>query len=206
MLIIKESDAQAVEIACQFLQADKVISFACDTVYGLAVDASSQKAVENLYNLKKRDSKKPVAIFVKDISTAKKIFVFDKKAKEIAQKFLPGMLTLVLKKKVQNRIKLAQNLNLQHEDFLGFRIIDHDFVTKLVSAFDGILAVTSANLSGQEAALQAAEVKKYFADSNLDLIIDGGTLMPQKISTVVKIDNGKIEILRRGAIDYKNLL
>jgi tRNA A37 threonylcarbamoyladenosine synthetase subunit TsaC/SUA5/YrdC len=64
MKIIKESDLNAVELACDFLRQGKVISFSSDTVYGVAADAKNFDAVNTLYEIKNRDSKKPIAIFV----------------------------------------------------------------------------------------------------------------------------------------------
>ena len=200
MKIISENNPESIAIACEFLRSGKVISFASDTVYGLAVDAANEKAVELLYNLKKRDLKKPIAIFLRDKKTAEKIFYFDEIAKKLADKFLPGAVTLVLKQKAQSAIKIAENLNHDAENFLGFRIIDRDFVEKLMAEFGGILAVTSANKSGEEPATSAKEIKKYFADCDLDLIIDGGDLSQKNISTVIKIADQKITILRHGAI------
>ncbi|NBV06355.1 MAG: threonylcarbamoyl-AMP synthase [Proteobacteria bacterium] len=200
MKIIAQNNPQSIDLACKFLRSGKAISFATDTVYGIGVDACNEKAVELLYLLKKRDPKKPIAIFVKDIATAKDIFDFDETAEKISKKFLPGSLTLVLKQKSQTKIKIAKNLNLDAENFLGFRIVDCDFVKKLIAAFDGVLAVTSANPSGLEPASKATEVEKYFVNSDLDLIIDGGNLTPKNISTVVKVAGKKIEILRHGAI------
>lgn len=200
MKIVPENNPNAISLACQMLRQGEVISFATDTVYGFAVDASNEKAVEKLYALKNRDAKKPVAIFVKDISDAKKIFHFEDSAKKIAEKFLPGALTLVLQQNNSDFCQIAKNLNREAENFLGFRIVNRDFIMKLMAEFSGILAVTSANLSGAEPANNSAQIEKYFANSNLSLIVDGGELSSKAVSTVVKVIDNKIEILRHGAI------
>jgi L-threonylcarbamoyladenylate synthase len=199
MKVISENNPESLSLACQYLRKGKVISLATDTVYGLAVDASNKKAVERLYNLKNRDLQKPIAIFVKDLAAAEKIFYFDETSKKIAQEFLPGMLTLVLKKKLQTPIKISENLNAA-ENFLGFRIVDRDFVKNLLEKFDGVLAVTSANPAGEEAAISGDMVKNYFLDCGLDLLIDGGISVQKNASTVARVKDGNIEILRQGAI------
>ncbi len=207
MQIIKESDLNSVDLACDFLAAGKIIAFATDTVYGLAVDASNSNAVEALYKLKKRDEKKPIAIFVKDLEAAKKIFFFDEISTKLATKFLPGSLTLVLETKAEAVSGLALNLNQNNNKFLGFRVIDNDFIQNLLKKFDGILAVTSANESSQKSARSAEEVEKYFKYSQLDLLIDGGISKQETASTVVKITDGKVTILRQGLTniaDYEN--
>jgi L-threonylcarbamoyladenylate synthase len=206
VLIIKQSDQNAIELACQALHEGKIISFASDTVYGIGVDATNFKAVEDLYKIKNRDQNKPIAIFLKDLEAAKKIFYFDEISNKIAEKFLPGKLTLVLKKKPQELTKIAFNLNNSDDEFLGFRLIKNDFIENLLEKFGGILAVSSANLSNQNSATSAIEVKKYFAKSNLALLIDGGKSAELEPSTVVKIFDKNIIILRHGAIDESLIL
>ena len=197
MLIIKESNSNAVDLACDFLRRGKIISFGSDTVYGIAVDALNSQAVENLYHLKNRDEKKPVAIFVKDLAAAKKIFMFDE---------LSESLTMVLKIKPESAELFPSCLNKKADGFLGFRIIDCEFVKNLLEKFGGILAVSSANPANQTAATNGEEVEKYFTKSNLDLLIDGGESKQKQASTVVKISNGNLEILRLGAISKSNFL
>ncbi len=204
MKLIKESDPNSVELACEFLRAGKVISFATDTVYGIAADASNPLAVEKLYEVKNRDSKNPIAIFVKDLKAAKKIFYFDEIAKKIAEETSVKGLTIILKTRPEAASMLAKNLNHNNDGFLGFRIVDGEFIKKLLEKFDGYLAVTSANKSGQKAAISAEEVEKHFEKpttaSELDLIIDGGLSKQGAPSTVIKIFNKKITILRQGIV------
>jgi L-threonylcarbamoyladenylate synthase len=194
--IIKESNSLSVSRACKILRQGGVISFPTDTVYGLAADASNFEAVEKIFKLKTRDPKKPIAIFVKDLEAARKIFLFDELTEKFAKKFASQSLTLVLEMKANISDKLASNLNLNNEKFLGFRIVNHNFVKNLLADFDGILAVTSANPSGENAALSAEEVEKYFSNSNLDLLIDGGKSKNTVASTVIKINEGRADILR----------
>ncbi len=197
MLVFNEKDKNAVDLACEFLSAGKVISFPTDTVYAFAADASNSKAVESLYKIKNRDEKKPIAIFVKDLDAAKKIFLFDKKAEEIANKFLPGALTLVLETRSEASSLLASNLNTNQNNSLGFRIVDSFFVSEFFKKFSGILAVTSANISGDKSATNPSEIKNNFP--NLDLLIEG-EISHRVASTVAKITDNKITILRSGPI------
>jgi L-threonylcarbamoyladenylate synthase len=197
MLIVNENDPNAATLASEFLRDGKIISFSTDTVYALAADASNFEAVETLYQIKNRDPKKPIAIFVKDLDAAKKIFFFDKKAEEIAKKFLPGALTLVLQTRDEASSYIASNLNKNSDNFLGFRVVDNFFVKELFKKFDGILAVTSANISGATAATNPDEIKNILP--NIDLLIEG-EISHQPSSTVAKIIDNKITILRQGPI------
>jgi len=203
MYIIKESQKDSSQLISKFLKEGKTVSFATDTVYGIAVDASNYKAIENLYKIKKRQENKPIAILVKNLEMAKKIFEFDSLSEKIANNYLPGALTLVLKTKSDNYSFLAKNLSNIDDGFLGFRIIETDFIKKIFDDFDGAIALTSANISGQKSSLNAQEVEKYFDESMIDLLVDSGETKLRIHSTVVKITNGGLTILRNGAIDIK---
>jgi L-threonylcarbamoyladenylate synthase len=197
MKIIKESDHNSIDLACEFLNQGKIISFATDTVYGVGVDASNPKAVEGLFKLKNRDPKKPIALFLKNLAMARNIFNFDRVSEEFAKKFESESLTLVLEKKASSSQILANNLNLENDQFLGFRIIKKPFVTNLFNKFDGNLAVTSANPSNQKSANSASEVENYFINSGADLLlIDGGNSDSGIASAVIKIHNEKVQIIR----------
>ncbi len=200
MQIIAENNPDVVALAIESLRRGEVIAFATDTVYGLAVDARNATAVEKLYNIKNRTNTKPIAIFAKDLSSAEKIFYFEDLAQKIAKKHFPGELTLVLKIRPESQNFLAKNLNKNNDDFLGFRIVNCNFCKKLFEKFDGFLAVTSANLSGYAPASDAKEIEKYFANTKLALLIDGGILQNKIPSTVAKIIDNKIIILRQGKV------
>ncbi len=202
--IIKENDPLALSKTLSQLENKKLISFATDTVYGLAADATSEEAVSKIYNLKKRDANKPIAIFLADINQAKEIFLFDEISEKLARKFLPGPLTLVLKCKNSKNLKIAKNIK-QNDEFLGFRIIKSEFVNKILSSFKKPLAVTSSNISGFEAAINAEKVVKYFEDSDI-LLIDSADCQVKIASTVVKVEDKKMEIIRESAIKKEDLL
>jgi L-threonylcarbamoyladenylate synthase len=197
MRIINEKDHDAANLANEFLRNGKVISFATDTIYGIAVDASNDRAVERLYQIKKRDEKKPIAIFVPNIETAEKIFIFDELAKEIAKEFLPGALTLVLETREEAEKILSKKLNSNGDKFIGFRIVDRIFIKNLFEKFDGILAVSSANISGSTPAKNADEIEKFLPE--IDLLIVG-EVSGKIASTVAKIIDGKINIIRQGPV------
>jgi L-threonylcarbamoyladenylate synthase len=200
MLVIDQKKPDAVDVAIDFLQRGKVICFATDTVYGLAVDATNSKAVERLYQLKNREKNKPIAIFLKDLESAKKIFVFNDLAHEIAYKFMPGAITVILKTTNFAKKILAKNLNNNDDNFIGFRIIDSFFVRKLFEKYNGILAVSSANKASENPCTSAILVKKKLA--NLDLLISGKKT--SKISsTIVKIDDNKLTLIRQGKLTLK---
>lgn len=203
MLTVKESDPGAAKLAANFIKQKKLIAFATDTVYGIAADATNADAVEQIYQLKGRSYQNPIAILVADLKTAQKLLEFDPVSSTLAKKFLPGPLTLVLKRR--STTTLANNLN-QNNEFIGFRIIAKKFITDLFAQLDGAtnaLALTSANPSSLPAALTSNSVTEYFkTNPELKLLVDGGTSEQQSPSTVIKVVDGKIEVLRKGQLSF----
>lgn len=199
MLVINENTLESVKIACQFLREGKVIAIPTDTVYGLAVDATNSHAVNRLYQLKKRAINKPIAIFLKDKNQIKKIFTDNNLLDKISEEYLPGKLTIVCKLRDNPQIKLANNLNLNDQNYLGFRIVESFFVKKLFEQFNSVLAVSSANLSGQKVAISADEIVDNFDE--LDLVISG-KILDSQASTVIKIEGDNYSIIRQGQIKY----
>jgi L-threonylcarbamoyladenylate synthase len=195
MTIIIQQNNQAVDLAIKELLAQNIIAIPTDTVYGLAVDATNYEAVAKLYDIKKRQHNKPIAIFLPNLQEAKKIFSFSKLADKIAKKYLPGKLTIVLP--IQNKAKLAKNLNINNNT-LGFRIVDSFFISKLFAKFDRPLAVTSANLSGSTTAVSAIEIEQQF--SQLAIIIDNQQNLCNQASTIVEIIKNDFKIIRQGQL------
>ena len=204
MLVIDEKNSQAVEVAIDFLQKGKVICFATDTVYGVAVDATNSRAVEGLYKLKKREKNKPISVFLKNLESAKKLFTFNNLSNEIVEKFMPGDITVILKTTNFAKKILAKNLNNNDDNFIGFRIIDSYFVQKLFEKYDGILAVSSANEAFKDPCASVSLVKKNL--KNLDLLI-AGKKTSKISSTIVKIVDNELILIRQGKLilkDYVN--
>jgi L-threonylcarbamoyladenylate synthase len=206
MLVIKEELENAAEIATRALKNNQIICFATETVYAIACDASSDIAVAKLYEIKKRDIKKPIAVFVKDLAMAKEFLDFNSIEDKIAQNFMPGMITLILNKKTNSEQELSVSPLLNNnENNLGLRIPNHQFCLKLLRNFGGVIAATSANISNQEEASGFSQVKKYF-DNKVDLIIDGGICRHKMSSTVLRVNGDQINVLREGLITQNQII
>jgi len=199
MKIINQIDKKAVDLAIHHLNNGNIVCFATDTIYGLAVDATNERAVEKLYNFKNRPKNKPFSIFVRDINIAKKLFVFNNLSLDIANKYFPGQLTMILKTKDQAKKILAKNINNGINDFVGFRIVDSYFVRNLFANYNGILAVSSANKSNYEPCLSISQIKKNLG--GIDLLV-AGKKTSGVASTIVKIDEHNFSIIRNGKIKF----
>jgi len=202
---IKESDENAIPATAQHLNEGGIIIFKSDTVFALAVDAKNEEAVDSLYKIKQRGKNKPFAIMVKNLEKAEEMFVFNKIATKLANKFFPGKLTMILPKK-KNCTQIAKNVN-DNDKSIGFRIIKNDFIEKLFEEFDGNLVATSANITNQKTANSLEEINSYFGnnDSNI-LLITNDKDSNTESSTVIKVIDNRVAIIREGAIERHLIL
>jgi len=204
MKIIKESDSNAVLESIKILESGGIVSFATETVYALACDASSDDAMKKLYHLKQRQKNKPISLMAKDILAVKKNFILSREEEIVANKFMPGAITLILQKK-DGGDKLSDLIN-EGSNMFGIRIPNHQFTLSLLNQTNFMIAATSSNISNQRPALNANDVINYF-NNEIDLLIDGGTCAQKVASTVVKINNKHdIQIIREGLITKNQIL
>lgn len=161
-----------------------------DTVYGLAADLHNGKAVEMLHRIKRRPVDKPIPILASDCMQIKNLNArFGIKARELARRYWPGPLTLVL--------PVANGRE-------GFRIPKHPVALAIIKAAGGLLRVTSANLSGHKPTLTADDAVRALREG-VRLAIDSGPAPGGVPSTVVKIEDEQITILREGAIPREEI-
>src|SRR3989344_6733942 len=181
----------------QILRAGGIVLYPTDTLYALWVDAFSDVALKKLFAIKNRDAGKPVSALFADIEMAERYADIDERALTLAKAFLPGPLTLILKKKPGIETGVGRGF-----DTIGVRIPNHPFCLALVKEFGKPITATSANKSGEEIKSSVEEILEQLgaAAKSLDLVIDAGVLAENKPSTVVDISIPKPRILREGAI------
>ena len=169
------------------------MGFPTDTVYGVAADPYQEEAVTALAQIKGRDRSKPLAVLVADMDQAISLVKFDDLALDLAEKYWPGGLTLVLR-----RIESVPTwIGDAHSRTVGVRCPDHPLALELLRAF-GPLVVTSANKSGDGPALdadQAAEALGGGVAQYLDGTSNGG--LP---STVIDLTQPAPLVLRPGPV------
>ena len=163
-----------------------------DTVYGLAVDPTVPGAVELVFELKERPTDRPVAVLVSRVSQARRLVDFDDDAQLLADWFWPGALTLVLARLPGLSLDLGDE-----RDTVGVRLPDHA-VPRSLAARAGPLAVSSANRHGRPTPTTAGGVALEFAGADL-LVLDGGPC-PGRASTVARLVDGEVEVLREGGL------
>jgi L-threonylcarbamoyladenylate synthase len=201
---LTESNAgKAAERAAEVLRAGGVVLYPTDTLYGLGADAFSDEAVAKIYIIKGRDEKKPVHCIVADLAMAKRYAEVNEPARELAEKFLPGPLTLVLKKDRQLDTGIARGV-----DTLGVRIPQSDFCLALAKRFGAPYTTTSANIAGASTPRSAGGILSQLGGraAMIDLVIDAGKLPDSLPSTVVDVSSRDLTILREGAIPAERVL
>ncbi len=194
--------SEGLKQAAETIRNGGVVVFPTDTVYGFLCSALNEKAVEKIFKIKKRDFKKPIPVFVKDIEMAKDFAVIEKKQEEFLRKVWPGNVTVVLK----SRNNLPEMV-LEKNKTIGLRVPDYKPLNNLLNRLNIPLGQTSVNLAGEPPLNNASDIMKEFTDqeSQPDLIVDGGELTSAEPSTVVGIINNKLTIFRQGAVSREEL-
>ena len=189
----RNPEKEVIKKAVGIIKNGGLVVIPTDTVYGLLVDARNKKPVEKIFKIKKRSKMKPIAIFVKDIKTAKKYAFIDRKQEEFLKKNWPGKITVILKSKNN----LSEGVMAKNKT-IGIRIADCKLVNLLLEKMNFPLAQTSANISGGEATTKIREVLEQFAGKRItpDLIIDAGDLSNNRPSKIVDLTQEKPLIIR----------
>lgn len=191
----RDPEPDIIEAAVAALKRDQVVAYPTETLYGLAVDVTSDRAVKHLYDLKRRDYGLPVAILVADVPMLQQYVTrIPEPARNLMKQFWPGPLTILFE--ADPKISKALMTNTGK---IGIRISSHPVATALIRAFGKPLTTTSANLSGYPPSLQVKHVQMYFGDK-LDCALDGGECQPSRGSTVVDVSDETMAIIREGAI------
>lgn len=195
---------ECASLAAEILRAGGVVLYPTDTLYGLGADALSDDAVAKVYTIKGRDGKKPVHCVVSDMSMAERYVEVNSAgwriARKLAEKLLPGALTLILKKKKGIDGGIARDM-----DTVGIRIPDNEFCLALAREFGGCITTTSANKAGMETERNVEKILEQLGEASIDLVVDAGPLPSRQPSTVVDVSGKEPVILREGAISATDI-
>ena len=200
MAYLSLEDGRALEEAITTLQHGGVIAFPTDTVYGIGASLDHPQALRRIYDLKGRSPDKPLPILIARVEMMDQLSPdVDERLASLAERFWPGALTIVLPAAdhLPAEVKAPDNT-------IGVRLPNHSIPLTIAERAGGAIATTSANISGQEAAHAAAEIREAFGTS-VDVILDGGFAPEQNSSTVIRVDNGEIVVLREGVISADSL-
>ena len=185
-------DRRGIASAVQTLKRGGVIIFPTDTVYGIGCDPYKEHAVKRIYEIKSRESKKPLPILVDSANTAKKIAIMGSKAAKIAERFWPGSLTMILD--ITDHI-LAKSLQLGHGDGIALRVPAQECILEMLKSCK-MIAGTSANISGAGSTGDPSVCAESM--SGYDMILDGGVISDPVESTILDARGDRISMVRRG--------
>lgn len=172
-----------------------------ETVYGLAADATNDRAVAAIYQAKGRPLFNPLIVHVADIDMAKKYASFSPLAEELAAAFWPGPLTLALPRRADSAVSHLVTAGL---DAIALRAPAHPVARALLAAAGRPLAAPSANPSGMVSPTTAAHVRDSLG-ARVDLILDGGPCPVGVESTIVKIAENCATLLRPGGVAREDI-
>jgi len=195
--MIVACDPNGIKLAAITVKRGGLVVFPTDTVYGVGCDPRNPKSIESIYRIKKRNESKNLPVLGYSKKEISKIANFDKISNEIANKFWPGSVTLVLKLK-DEKIKRSMNL----DDKIAVRVPNHPCTLSLLKECKLIVG-TSANHSGNPPYSDPKMVLENF--SGFDVFLDGGIIPNSIESTVVEIVEGNLKILRQGKISEKEI-
>lgn len=195
MARILKAEGVAFSEAVALLRAGELVAIPTETVYGLAADATNGAAVARIYEAKGRPSFNPLICHVDGLPMAQTLGIFDPLSQKLAEAFWPGPLTIV--------VPLAENSPIASLATAGLETVGlrcpKGPAGELIRLLGRPLAAPSANSSGRISPTTAKAVKVDLGDK-LKLILDNGPCPVGVESTIVKVEDGKVRLLRPGGI------
>ena len=179
-------------IAC--IKNEEVVGIPTETVYGIGVDPLSQAAVDKIFNLKERDENKPLSILVHSFHDLIKLKIISK-VPEIVELYWPGPLTII----VESELNFADGVGTKNPNSIGVRVPDNELALELLKK-TGPLAVTSANISGQEDITNEKDAEAVFGDK-IGHYLQGSALHGSG-STIVDFRDEEFKVIREGPLKW----
>lgn len=190
--------------AARLLRAGELVAFPTETVYGLGADATNGVAIASLYEAKGRPSFNPLISHVSDFERAERIGVFNAIARQLAEAFWPGPLTLVVPRAPDCPVSELATAGLAT---IAIRIPSHPVALALLAAADTPVAAPSANRSGRVSPTEASHVVVDFGadEAVLAMVLDGGPTEVGVESTVVDCTAPVPVLLRPGGLPAETI-
>jgi len=189
-----------IALAGKLLLTGKLVAVPTETVYGLAANALNEQAVLKIFETKNRPHFDPLIIHVHSAEVVNRYATMtDQRLKNLAKKFWPGPLTLLLPKKHNIHDLVTAGL-----DRVAVRIPNHPLTLALLRAIDIPLAAPSANPFGYVSPTQPDHVNKQLGHQ-IDYILDGGAAVVGIESTIVGVEDDKVCLYRLGGLPVEQI-
>ena len=186
----------SIEKAARLIRAGELVAFPTETVYGLGADATNERAVAKIFEAKGRPQFNPLSVHFSDTDSAARAVRFDERARNLAKRFWPGALTLVLPRSQDCPISLLACAGL---DTIAVRVPTHEVALALLAETGRPLAAPSANVSGTVSPTTAGHVEAGLGPK-IALILDGGPCRIGVESTVLDLSEETPRLLRPGGV------
>ena len=188
-------EERLIKYAADQIRAGKVLGMPTDTFYGLAADPLNLRAVDSVYEIKTRSRHKPLSLLIESVDQAEELAFLPDAFHELARKFWPGPLTLIVKASSALPLKVTANTGN-----VALRVPAAKIPLAVIKAAGLPITATSANLSGASECTTAAQVREQL-DGRIEIIVDGGPSPRDVASTIVDLsDPTGWRIMREGAI------
>ncbi|MBI4549209.1 MAG: threonylcarbamoyl-AMP synthase [Ignavibacteriae bacterium] len=199
-LHLKRVSSEVVQQAASIIRHGGVILYPTDTIYGLGCNAFDEQAIARIVTIKKRTETKPMLVLVRNISMLRDLVVdIQLLATTLMKRFWPGPLTMIFH--ARNNVS---SLLTARSGKIGIRIPRNNFCMKLIKECQTPIVSTSANISSGRPVSDIASLKQDYL-AKVDVMIDAGNLSTTLPSTVVDVSDGKLKIIREGAIRTSEL-
>ena len=193
---MKRYSQDDIDTVIKILKDDGVISVPTDTVYGICARVNSLKAFHKLVEIKNRPDNKNFPIMCSDLEQIKSISIVDKKVKKLINAFMPGPITLVLRKKNDTFLTI-NNGGERETNEIAVRMATSTFLKEVIIGVGCPLFMTSANKSGMDVCKSLDDIEKMCP--TLDGMVEGDVSFGEA-STIVDCTDDNIVIQRPGPI------
>jgi len=184
-------EPEKIDEAVEVLKAGGIIVYPTDTIYGLGCDIFNKKAVARIYQLKKREKKKPMSIICSDFKEIAQYALLPDFAFQIMKKALPGPYTFILKAKNKTpKTVISKNKTV------GIRLPANKICLALAEKLGNPIITTSLNISNQKVLTNPQQLPKEMLNK-IDLLIEAGSLGTEP-SSVIDLSGSYPAILRKG--------
>lgn len=199
--ILNGTEPHAIHTAATALRAGEAVAFPTETVYGLGADALNERAVAQVFAIKNRPRFDPLIVHLPNAEAASRYCAtdIDSRAVALMERFWPGPLTLVLRKR-----PIIPDLVTAGLDTVALRVPAHPVALALLQAVDVPIAAPSANPFGYVSPTTAVHVQEMLGDA-IKLILDGGPCSVGIESTVCAFTAERAVILRPGGVTVEEI-
>lgn len=192
-------DENLLEKINSILTDDGLIVYPTETAYGLGCNALSEKAVNRIFEIKKRPIGQPLSVIVPNIEILESIALINPRIRKLIEKFHPGPLVISTKKKPI----IPDIVNKQG---IAFRISSNKIANQIATSFSKPIISTSANLTATKTPYSIKQVLKTLSNKEIDLILDVGILEERKPSTLIDFQlQPSPQIIRIGEITAESI-